>query len=116
MKSVEQAGFTATVILIGDGEAYKTQETLATVYDQFVAADMDRSCGVIALGGGVVGDLAGYAASSYMRGIACVQVPTTLLAQVDSSVGARQQSITRRVKTSSALFINRNLSVSTSMF
>ncbi len=89
IKSLEQSGFTATVILIGDGEAYKTQETLATVYDQFVAADMDRSCGVIALGGGVVGDLAGYAAASYMRGIACIQVPTTLLAQVDSSVGGK---------------------------
>ncbi len=83
------AGYDVAKILIGDGEKYKTLTTLSTVYDQLVENDMDRSCGIIALGGGVVGDLAGYAASSYMRGVACVQLPTTLLAQVDSSVGGK---------------------------
>jgi len=87
--SLESSGFTTTVILIGDGEEYKTLSTLNSVYDRFVANGMDRSCGVVALGGGVVGDLAGYAAASYMRGIAVAQVPTTLLAQVDSSVGGK---------------------------
>ena len=84
-----ESGYTVTPILIGDGEEYKTLATLASVYDQLIASDMDRGCGIIALGGGVIGDLAGYAASSYMRGIACAQVPTTLLAQVDSSVGGK---------------------------
>ena len=84
-----EAGYDVSVILIGDGEEHKSLHTLSTVYDRLVVNDMDRSCGVIALGGGVVGDLAGYAAASYMRGIACVQVPTTLLSQVDSSVGGK---------------------------
>ena len=88
-RTLTEAGYTVTIILIGDGEEYKTLTTLASVYDQLIINDMDRGCGIIALGGGVVGDLAGYAASSYMRGIACVQVPTTLLAQVDSSVGGK---------------------------
>ena len=83
------AGYDVSVIFIGDGEEHKSLNTLSTVYDRLVEMDMDRSCGIIALGGGVVGDLAGYAAASYMRGIACVQVPTTLLSQVDSSVGGK---------------------------
>ena len=87
--TLTEAGYSVTTILIGDGEEYKTLATLSSVYDQLIVNDMDRGCGIIALGGGVVGDLAGYAASSYMRGIACVQVPTTLLAQVDSSVGGK---------------------------
>ena len=87
--NIVEAGFEVSEILIGDGEKYKTLATLSTVYDQLVEKGIDRSCGIIALGGGVVGDLAGYAAASYMRGIACVQLPTTLLAQVDSSVGGK---------------------------
>jgi 3-dehydroquinate synthase len=89
LQALELNGFSVNVVLIGDGEEHKNLTTLSTVYDKFVAADMDRSSGVIALGGGVVGDLAGYAASSYMRGVAYIQVPTTLLAQVDSSVGGK---------------------------
>lgn len=83
------AGYSVNVILIGDGEKFKNLSTLSSVYDDLVRYGIDRSCGVVALGGGVVGDLAGYAAASYMRGIACVQIPTTLLAQVDSSVGGK---------------------------
>lgn len=75
--------------VIPDGEEHKTLATLATVLDALVAARMNRDCAVVALGGGVVGDVAGFAAACYQRGVAYVQVPTTLLAQVDSSVGGK---------------------------
>jgi 3-dehydroquinate synthase len=81
-KSVEK-------ITISDGEQFKSQETLTSIYDQLIAKRADRSTTVIALGGGVVGDLAGFAAASYQRGIPFIQIPTTLLAQVDSSVGGK---------------------------
>jgi 3-dehydroquinate synthase len=77
------------VVLVADGEAFKTWDTLQAIIDGLVRARADRSSTVFALGGGVVGDLAGFAAACYMRGIAYVQVPTTLLAQVDSSVGGK---------------------------
>jgi len=77
------------VVLVADGEAFKTWQTLQKILDGLVDAQADRSTTVIALGGGVVGDLAGFAAACYMRGIGYVQVPTTLLAQVDSSVGGK---------------------------
>jgi 3-dehydroquinate synthase len=78
-----------TVVLLPDGEAHKTWQTLQTIFDAMLAAHCDRSTTVFALGGGVVGDLAGFAAACYMRGVGYVQVPTTLLAQVDSSVGGK---------------------------
>lgn len=78
----------ATVIL-PDGEEHKNLNTLSSIFDQLVAAECDRSTLLVALGGGVVGDTAGFAAACYMRGIAFLQVPTTLLAQVDSSVGGK---------------------------
>jgi len=71
------------------GEAHKTLETVAGLYRQFLAAGLDRQGAVVALGGGVVGDVAGFAAATYMRGLALVQVPTSLLAMVDSSVGGK---------------------------
>jgi 3-dehydroquinate synthase len=77
------------VVSLPDGEAHKTWQTLQTIFDAMLAAHCDRSTTVFALGGGVVGDLAGFAAACYMRGVAYVQVPTTLLAQVDSSVGGK---------------------------
>jgi len=80
---------TVEVISIPDGESYKTLSTLETVFTELIEKGFDRSCGLIALGGGVVGDLAGFAAASYLRGVPFVQVPTTLLAQVDSSVGGK---------------------------
>jgi len=76
-------------IALPDGEAFKTLATLGTVFDALVANRMNRDCTVIALGGGVVGDIAGFAAACYQRGVAFAQVPTTLLAQVDSSVGGK---------------------------
>ena len=83
------AGFSAVRIDIPDGEEFKTLVTVSTVYDALVAAGFDRGCGLLALGGGVVGDLAGFVAATFLRGIPFVQIPTTLLAQVDSSVGGK---------------------------
>ena len=77
------------IVLVRDGEEFKTWQTLQEIFDGLVDARADRGSIIFALGGGVVGDLAGFAAASYMRGIGYVQVPTTLLAQVDSSVGGK---------------------------
>jgi len=88
-KSLEAAGFTVALLEIPDGEEYKNSTTLNQLYDDLLAAGIDRGSFVVALGGGVVGDVAGYAAATWMRGIPFVQVPTTLLAQVDSSVGGK---------------------------
>jgi 3-dehydroquinate synthase len=78
-----------SVHIIPDGEQYKTLETWSGILDHLVGMQARRDANVIALGGGVVGDISGYAAASYMRGIRFVQVPTTLLAQVDASVGGK---------------------------
>ena len=77
------------VLTLPDGEAYKTWETLNLIFDVLLQNECDRKTVLFALGGGVVGDMTGFAAASYMRGIPYVQVPTTLLAQVDSSVGGK---------------------------
>ena len=77
------------VVSLPDGEQHKTLANAAQVLDQLVASHANRDATVVALGGGVVGDIAGFAAACYMRGIAFIQVPTTLLAQVDSSVGGK---------------------------
>ena len=79
----------ASSVVLPDGESYKTLDTLARIIDALVDARMNRDVAVIALGGGVVGDMAGFAAACYQRGVDYVQVPTTLLAQVDSSVGGK---------------------------
>lgn len=76
-------------VALPDGEQYKTLETLETLFDALLRARFGRDCTLIALGGGVVGDITGFAAACYQRGVAYVQVPTTLLAQVDSSVGGK---------------------------
>jgi 3-dehydroquinate synthase len=76
-------------VVLPDGEAHKTWETLNTVFDALLSRGADRKTVLFALGGGVVGDITGFAAASYMRGVPFVQVPTTLLAQVDSSVGGK---------------------------
>ena len=79
----------SVVVSLPDGEEHKTLETVARVLDELVASHANRDATVVALGGGVVGDIAGFAAACYMRGVAFIQVPTTLLAQVDSSVGGK---------------------------
>src|SRR5881394_1641763 len=77
------------VALIPDGERAKTLTTVSRLLDRMVDLKLTRQSTVIAVGGGVVGDVAGFVASIYMRGISMVQVPTTLLAQVDSSIGGK---------------------------
>ena len=79
----------AQMIALPDGEAHKTLETVGQIYDSLLALGADRSTTLVALGGGVIGDTAGYAAATYMRGIPLLQIPTTLLSMVDSSVGGK---------------------------
>lgn len=76
-------------VIVPDGESYKSLETLNLIYDKLLAERLDRRAVILALGGGVIGDMAGFAAATYMRGIRYMQIPTTLLAQVDSSVGGK---------------------------
>jgi len=82
-------GFHVEQVILPDGEQYKTLEILNSIYDALLSSRFDRSCTLLALGGGVVGDMTGFAAASYQRGVDFVQVPTTLLSQVDSSVGGK---------------------------
>lgn len=89
LDSLQSAGFRTALIEIRDGEEFKNSTTLNQVYDELLLAGVDRGSFIVALGGGVVGDLAGYAAATWLRGIPFVQVPTTLLSQVDSSVGGK---------------------------
>lgn len=84
-----QAGFEPVLILIPPGEASKSLESYETICEKLAKAELKRPHMLIAFGGGVVGDLAGFAAATYMRGISYIQIPTTLLAQVDSSVGGK---------------------------
>jgi 3-dehydroquinate synthase len=76
-------------ILIPDGERYKNLQTVGRIYDALIRAHADRASAIVAIGGGVLGDTAGFAAATYLRGVPVVQVPTTLLAQVDSAVGGK---------------------------
>ncbi|WP_116138038.1 3-dehydroquinate synthase [Trinickia diaoshuihuensis] len=78
-----------STVVLPDGEAYKNWETLNTIFDALLGAQADRKTTLIALGGGVIGDMTGFAAACYMRGVPFIQVPTTLLSQVDSSVGGK---------------------------
>jgi len=87
--SLARAGFEPTVLAVPAGETAKSFKTVQACYDQLAAKRLERKSFIVALGGGVVGDLAGFVAATYLRGVAFVQVPTTLLAQVDSSVGGK---------------------------
>jgi len=88
-RSLAAARFDVTTVLVPEGERAKTLDVAASTWERFLKAGLDRSSTVVALGGGAVGDLAGFAAATYMRGIGVVQAPTTLLAQVDASIGGK---------------------------
>lgn len=81
--------FALSVCVLPDGEAYKTQESINQIYDALMQNHCSRDVTLLALGGGVIGDMTGFAAASFMRGVNFIQIPTTLLAQVDSSVGGK---------------------------
>ncbi|MCY4411403.1 MAG: 3-dehydroquinate synthase [Caldilineaceae bacterium] len=88
-ESLQQEGYTPLVCLVPEGEAHKTLATIQSLYDQFVTAGLDRSSPIVGLGGGVIGDMAGFAAATYLRGAPFVQIPTSLLSMVDASVGGK---------------------------
>src|SRR5215510_3707934 len=87
--SLESAGFSVVPIEVPEGEAAKTLSVAQHCWNELIAAGLDRTSTVVALGGGAVGDVAGFAAATYMRGVNFVQIPTTVLAQVDASVGGK---------------------------
>ena len=89
VQSLKQAGFLPTMVTVPAGETSKSLAMADRIYEQAIRAGLDRGSAILALGGGVVGDLAGFAAATYLRGVPFLQVPTTLLAQVDSSVGGK---------------------------
>ncbi len=88
-KALESRGIKIVSVILPDGEQYKNSETLNLIYDALLSNRCERNTPLIALGGGVVGDMTGYAAATYLRGVPFIQIPTTLLSQVDSSVGGK---------------------------
>ncbi|MDD2721249.1 MAG: 3-dehydroquinate synthase [Gallionella sp.] len=88
-QTLQNIGVSSVPVILPDGEVYKTSETLNRIYDALLTHRCERSTPLIALGGGVIGDMTGYAAASYLRGVPFIQIPTTLLSQVDSSVGGK---------------------------
>ncbi len=87
--SLSAAGYDVLKVELPDGEEYKTPASIAVIYTELIRHGFDRGCFLLALGGGVIGDMTGFAAATFLRGIPFVQLPTTLLAQVDSSVGGK---------------------------
>jgi 3-dehydroquinate synthase len=87
--TLQTAGAKPIVVTLPDGEAYKTADTLQLIYEALLQNRCDRKTTLFALGGGVIGDMCGYAAATYQRGVPFIQIPTTLLSQVDSSVGGK---------------------------
>jgi len=89
LASLKKSGFTGRLSLIRAGEAHKNMETVQSLWQEFLSAGLERASTVIALGGGVVGDLAGFAASTFLRGVSWIALPTSLLAMVDASLGGK---------------------------
>lgn len=98
VESLKKAGFQVALIAVKAGEQSKSLEMAQKLYDFLAEEQLTRSDGIVALGGGVVGDLAGFVASTYMRGLHFLQIPTTLLAQVDSSIGGKTAVNTAKAK------------------
>ncbi len=88
-ESLSGSGFRVTPIFVPEGEEHKNIKSLSAIYDQLISDRFERSSSLVALGGGVIGDLAGFTAATFLRGIPYIQIPTTLLAQVDASVGGK---------------------------
>lgn len=88
-QSLQAAGVCTEVVILPDGEAHKDWQTLNCIFDALIAMRAERKTALVALGGGVIGDMTGFAAACWQRGAPFVQIPTTLLAQVDSSVGGK---------------------------
>jgi len=88
-KSLKDAGYSPVMISLPDGERYKTLDQVGRVYDKLVAHRFERDATLVALGGGVVGDMAGFVAATFLRGISYIQCPTTVVAQVDASIGGK---------------------------
>jgi len=87
--SLKRSGFRVKEIIIGEGERYKTLKTIESMYTSLIEGGIERKDVIVALGGGVIGDVAGFVAATYLRGLYLVQIPTTLLAQIDSSIGGK---------------------------
>ncbi|KAI3703274.1 hypothetical protein L1987_73225 [Smallanthus sonchifolius] len=87
--TVRNPNVTVESVILPDGEKYKDMDTLMKVFDKAIESRLDRRCTFVALGGGVIGDMCGYAAASFLRGVNFIQIPTTVMAQVDSSVGGK---------------------------
>src|SRR2546425_11422 len=108
-ESLEKAGFTVTTLEVPDGEAAKTLGVAERCWNALLEAGLDRTSTVLALGGGAVGDVAGFVAATYMRGVNFVQLPTTLLAQVDASIGGKTAIDHPRAKNLIGAFHQRRL-------
>ena len=104
--SLKSAGFETISATIPSGEQHKTLPMLLPVYDRFLSARMERSTPILALGGGVIGDMTGFLAATILRGVPFVQIPTTLLAMVDASIGGKTGVDHAVGKISSAPFIS----------
>src|SRR5690606_9443130 len=89
LQAMENVGFQPDVWLMGDGEKYKSVETTSAAWDYLIEKKYTRKTCIIAFGGGVIGDLAGFVAASFLRGVSFIQVPTTVVSMVDSSVGGK---------------------------
>ena len=111
-QSLIDAGFQPTVLEIPDGEKYKTLASAGKLYAQLAACGAERSTPVLALGGGVIGDLAGFVAATYLRGVPLVQIPTTLLAQCDSSIGGKTAVDHGRLKNEIGAFYQPKITIS----
>ncbi len=111
-QSLIDAGLTATVLEVPEGEAYKTLESAGKLYEQLAECGAERATAILALGGGVIGDLAGFVAATYMRGVPLVQLPTTLLAQCDSSIGGKTAVNHGKLKNEIGAFYQPKMTIS----
>ena len=111
-ESLSRDGFQVTVLSVPDGEEQKSLDSAARLYGELTDAYAERSTPILALGGGVIGDLAGFVAATYLRGVPLVQMPTTLLAQVDSSIGGKVAVNHGRLKNKIGAFYQPRLVIS----